>query len=146
MKKNDNCDLELLQYIYQNAKMGESSLKVIKEDVKDDKLRLDIEKQIKGYKDIASKAGGFILKSGDDIEATRSISKIMTYTGIKINMALNNKTEHIAEVLIEGSTMGVIDITKNIKRYEACAKNTVALAKSLLSFEQKNIEIFKKYL
>lgn len=61
---------------------------------------------------------------------------------------LNNKTpDHVAEMLIQGSTMGVIQITRRLKDYEGSVdKNVQKLAEKLLSTEQHNVEECRKFL
>ena len=50
-------------------------------------------------------------------------------------------------MLTKGFTMGNVDIAKKIDRYEKDAdKDILALAKELLDFGKKNIEILKPYL
>ena len=66
-----------------------------------------------------------------------------------INMqTLTDKSpSHIAEMLIIGSNMGVIDAIKNIKKYEQEAEaNIIKLMKKLLRFEENNIQQLKKFL
>lgn len=36
---------------------------------------------------------------------------------INLNTLVNKTSSHISEMLIQGSTMGIIDITKRIKEY-----------------------------
>ncbi|MNI90281.1 hypothetical protein D3C73_1477860 [compost metagenome] len=52
----------------------------------------------------------------------------------------------MAEMLIQGSTMGIIDITKKIKEYKSQDQTILGLANKLLQFEQKNIDELKKFL
>jgi hypothetical protein len=75
------------------------------------------------------------------------LSKASAYLSINLNTLVNKKPSHISEMLIQGSTMGVIDITRKINDYQMTAdKEVIDLAGSLLSIEQRNIEECKKYL
>lgn len=49
-------------------------------------------------------------------------------------------------MLIQGSTMSIIDITKKIKEYSTADNKILALANKLFEFEQRNVEECKKYL
>jgi hypothetical protein len=57
-------------------------------------------------------------------------------------------SSHLAEMVIEGSTMGITDTTKVINEYESDpeCREAVELARKIVRFEQDNIEIMKKYL
>ena len=59
---------------------------------------------------------------------------------------MNKTPSHISEMLIQGSTMGIIDITKKIKEYPNADKEILELANKLLKLEQNNVEECKKYL
>jgi len=59
---------------------------------------------------------------------------------------VNKTPSHISEMLIQGSTMGIIDITKKIKEYPNVDKEILDLANKLLKLEQNNVEECKKYL
>ena len=65
---------------------------------------------------------------------------------INMKTLLDNSPSHISEMLIQGGTMRIIDITKKIKEYPNADKEILNLADRLLKFEQKNIEESKKYL
>ncbi|NOW03579.1 hypothetical protein [Clostridium beijerinckii] len=53
-------------------------------------------------------------------EETKDInvfSKASTYVMINLDTLVNKTSSHISEMMIQGSTMGIIDITKRIKEY-----------------------------
>lgn len=52
---------------------------------------------------------------------------------------MNKSPSHISEMMIRGSTMGIVDITKKIKEYDDADKVILNLANDLLKFEQRNI-------
>lgn len=60
---------------------------------------------------------------------------------INLNTLTDKSTSHIAEMIIQGATMGVIDITKRIKEYSEVDEEILELANDLLKFEQRNIYI-----
>ena len=49
-------------------------------------------------------------------------------------------------MMIQGSTMGIIDITKKLNEYNDASKDILDLGKNLLKFQQEKIEEFKKFL
>jgi len=59
---------------------------------------------------------------------------------------MDKSTSHIAEMLIIGSTMGVIDAIKNIRKYQSAEPNIISLMERLLRFEENNIEQLKTFL
>lgn len=60
---------------------------------------------------------------------------------------LTNKTpSHISEMLIIGSNMGVIDVIKNIKKYQEAEREIVGVMEKLLRLEEKNIQKLKEFI
>jgi len=74
------------------------------------------------------------------------LSKASTYIVINLKTLTDKSPSHISEMLIQGSTMGIIDITKKIKEYSTSDNEIIALANKLLEFEQRNVEECKKFL
>ena len=59
----------------------------------------------------------------------------------------DNSDARIADMLIQGFTMGVLNVSKKIKNYEKYAdKELTKLAIKFKEFQQKSIEILKEYL
>ncbi|MEG1459038.1 MAG: hypothetical protein RSJ40_07000, partial [Acetivibrio sp.] len=68
------------------------------------------------------------------------------YMSISMKTWMDNSPCHISEMLIQGSTMGIIDATKNIQKYSDANKDILKLAQRLLKTEQTNIEQLKHFL
>ena len=60
----------------------------------------------------------------------------------------DNTTSHMAEMMVQGSTMDVTDLLQKISAYENYpeCKNSVSLAKEIVAFEEHNIEKMKDFL
>ena len=75
------------------------------------------------------------------------MADLMSKMGMNIEMMKDNSDARVADMLIKGFTMGNVDISKKIDRFEGeVDKEIVTLAKDLLNFGKKNIEILKPYL
>jgi 23S rRNA U2552 (ribose-2'-O)-methylase RlmE/FtsJ len=75
------------------------------------------------------------------------LTKAAAYLSINLNTLADKTPSRISEMMIKGSTMGVIDMTKKLNEYSSSADPDVMdLAGSLLSFEQHNIEECKRFL
>ena len=137
---------QLLQDIYKSTQLGEESLKALIKNVTDPNLRNDLQRQMSGYYDIHLKAKSEILKSGGSPKENDGLKKLAANMGVKVNTLTNKTTSHLAEMAIEGSTMGIVDITKTLNLHSNPSAVTEKLANDMLKFEQKNIEHLKSYL
>ena len=75
------------------------------------------------------------------------MAKMMSKMGIKKEVESDNSDAAIAHMLIEGLTMGSIDIETKINNYKTKAdKKILKLAKDYATFQKQEIEKLKMYL
>lgn len=140
---------ELLEYIYQNSKMGVKSctnlINIL--NTKDNKIKKIVEGELKGYEEFVKKSEKLLKKHKVEPKEKGVMADIMSKIGMNMEMMKDNSDAKVADMLTKGFTMGNVDIAKKIDRYEKDAdKDILALAKELLDFGKKNIEILKPYL
>ena len=133
-----SADAEMLNFIYQNSQMGVETL---------NQLIPMIEAQLKEYEQIHEEAKKLLNRHGYDEKGIGALEKIMAYLMIDMKTLMDKSSSHIAEMLIQGSNMGIIDAVKRINQYEKEAeKEVTALMKRLLKFEENNVERLKEAL
>ncbi len=140
---------ELLEYIYQTAEMGVFSTTKLIEDIngKENKIKKVIEGILKGYENFLKDSKKMLEKKKTEIKENSTFSKMGASMGIKKEVKEDNSDAAIAHMMIEGLTMGTVDISSKIKNYEGDAdKDILALAKKFLKFQEESIEFLKKYL
>lgn len=140
---------ELLTYLYQDADMALNSLTLLinKINKKDNKIKKVIEGLIKGYENYLTKVKDYMKQNNYDIQSKPLISKMGAYFGINMEVMKDNSDSRLADMLIQGLTMGVLNVTKKIDTYKGDAeKEVIGLAKEFKKFQQEGIEFLKKYL
>lgn len=137
---------ELLNYIYQNAEMGKDTISQLIDITEDEEFKKLLECQCNEYKHIFDLANQKLEKLNKEGKNLNTLSKISTYIMINLKTLTNKTPSHISEMLIQGSTMGIIDATKRIKDYDNSDEEILQLAKKLLTFEERSIEEYKKFL
>lgn len=140
---------ELLMYIYQNANMGVKNctnlIRILQG--KDNKIKKIIEEELKGYEEFAKRAEKLIKKNKLNPKEIGLMADVMSKVSMNMEMMKDNSDARVADMLTKGFTMGNVDITKKIDRFEKDAdKDILKLAKDLLNFGKENIEILKPYL
>ena len=65
---------------------------------------------------------------------------------INFQTLTDKSTSHIAEMLIIGSNMGVINAIKNLRKYKETEPDIINLMKNLLDIEENNIKALKEFL
>lgn len=97
---------ELLNYVYENAKMGKESCDtLLKElDGKENKIIDAVEDILKDYEDFEIKAKNMLVD--DDREEPNMFARISASMGIKMKTKSDNSDANIADMLIEGAYYG----------------------------------------
>ena len=65
---------------------------------------------------------------------------------INMQTMTDKSPSHIAEMLIIGSNMGIINAVKKLKEYKDAEPDIIALMERLLRFEENNVQQLKAFL
>ena len=142
-----SADAEMLNFIYQNSQMGVETLNQLIPMIDNEAFKKRIEAQLKEYEQIHEEAKKLLNRHGYDEKGIGALEKIMAYLMIDMKTLMDKSSSHIAEMLIQGSNMGIIDAVKRINQYEKEAeKEVTAVMKRLLKFEENNVERLKDAL
>ena len=140
-------NVELLEYIYKNAEMGVFTMTKLLKDLKEKENRIKpvVEKELKEYEKYLKKSKKLL--NNEPLEKNGIISKMMSSMGIKKETISDNSDAAIAHMIIEGATMGIVDIKSKVKNYEKTAnKKIITLAKNYSKMLECQIEELEKYL
>lgn len=140
---------ELLTLIYQDADMGISSLTTLirKLNKTDNKIKKVVEGELKGYEEFLKKTKKMMKEYKFDIDKKSIVNKLGSTMGINMEFMKDNSDSRVADMLIQGFTMGVLSISKKIDNFSGDAKKDIInLAKDFRKFQQENVEMLKKYL
>ncbi len=144
-----NENVEILEYIYQNAKMGAENLTILIKILngKDNKIKKIVEGELKGYENFIKDSEKLLKKYKATPKEKGAIAEVMAYMEMKVELLKDNSDAKIADMLIKGLTMGKIDIEKKVNRYNKDAESEILkLAEKLAKFNDENIDLLKKYL
>ena len=126
--------------------MGKTTISQLIGIVKDAPFKEKLESQLREYNEIFDIASNKIEQARKTSKGIGSFTKLTTYLMININTMTDKTPSHIAEMMIQGSTMGIVDVTKRLKEYADADKDISELADRLLKFEQQNVDEMKKFL
>ncbi|NWL86603.1 hypothetical protein DMN77_03190 [Paenibacillus sp. 79R4] len=141
-----NGNVELLNYIHQNAEMGKNTIGQLIGISEEEEYKKLLQTLLQEYKSIYDRTDKKLKEVNKVAKNINSFSKASTYIMINLKTLTNKTPSHISEMLIQGSTMGIIDLTKKLKEYADADQEILALANQLLKLEQNNVEECKKFL
>ena len=138
--------IELLNEIYKNVKMATQSLENVLTSIKLEDITVELSKESTEY-NIFEKECIMIANSKDyNLKDNNIIQKTQLWVSIKLNMLASAYTQHIAEMLLIGTMMGIIDLVKAVTNYENADTEIMNLANKLIEYERNNIDTFFEYL
>lgn len=148
MQQTKTREAEMLEKIYKNMKMGSDSMVNLMPAAKDEEFKTLMTAQLDGYEKFAAQARDRLLTVGGEPKEENVMTKMWASVGMKMNTMMDSTTSHLAEMIVEGSTMGMTDTIKVLRDYENTdvSETAMKLAKDIIKFEEKNIEIMKKHL
>lgn len=139
-------DVKVLQGIQKNTDMAMKAIHTIGPKVYDDDLAMQIAREGMKYSELYNKATDQLLARKAKSYRSSGFQDAMLHSAIRGNTMFNTSTSHIAELMIQGSNRGLVDMWKTLNHHENAGSMSVELAKELMDFEEKNIERLKKYL
>ncbi len=144
-----NRQTELIEKIYKDASMGRFSTQKLLENLKgkDNKITGKVEEIFKEYSSYEEKAKESLLSRDMKLVEEGNITKIMSSMGIYKEVLIDNSDAAIADLLIQGLSMGEIEMEKRVENAsDDINKDDLKLAKDFLKFQKKAQKEIKEFL
>ena len=126
--------------------MGIDGIKLVKKHCKNRSLRKTLSRQLSEYGEMYDRASGLLNRLGESPQKINAAAKISTHIAMTAKGLRNRSSSHIAEMMIQGNTMGVIQMTRQKKRCRGCNSEVMRLAEELIVTEENNIDEMKFFL
>lgn len=136
----------LLQFVHKNAEMGKGTIPQVLEVVEEPRLRSALQGQLNEYEAIAGRAEHLMQQRGMAPSEAGEMREFMSGMMIRAKTLTDRSPSRIAEMMIQGSTMGTIQMTRRLHNCEAADGEALLLAHKLLRTEENNIEQMKEFL
>ena len=109
-EQNKTATEQLLDAMYKNVKMGADSILNILPMAQDKEMRTELTRQMEKFEGYATKISAMLHKEGESPKEEGFLTKMSAKMGMAMNTMLDSTTSHLAEMMIEGATMGVTDM------------------------------------
>ena len=145
MNENEN-QMNVLDELSKGACMGRDAIKFILDKVEDEGLRAELNNQYKEYKKITKKIDKIYPKYSDkEPHKTGAISKMMTWYGIEMRTFLDQSSSKIAELLLKGTNMGIIEGRKILNNKDL-DEEIHSIAEEYVNMQESAVEKLKAFL
>ena len=136
----------LLNCVARNAFTGKDATAQLIKRVEDSEMRRELVYQQEQYRAVHKQAEDMLSKMGKDAEAPGPMAKMGMWAGVMMNTAMDKSNAHIADIMIQGATMGVVDTTKARNQCVDASAEAQGIASSFVTQQQDSIERMKQYL
>ena len=143
-QKNDN--LNLLEAVVQNTEMGKNTLEQIVPMTDDVQFKAELLRQRNVYHQLNQEAHTAIEACGGTAQGQSAMAKLNTKMGISMKTLTDKSTRNLAEMLTQGSGMGVVDCVKAQKDYPNAAPGAKRLAQRLQEFQEDSRVKLEQFL
>lgn len=140
-----NANETLLNELYKNTTMGGDSIVNLMDKVEDPRMRAEMTKELEKYREYSNKATELLKEKGLKPEEPGIMAKAGSKMGMAFNTMLDTTTSHIAEMMINGAVMGIINIEKQLNRAEHDG-DARQLAHDILAFEKSTADHLGRFL
>lgn len=144
-----NENMELLNFVYENAEMGMHSLNNLSDILrnKDNKIKSLIEDELKEYNSFLKESEKLLKKNKIEPKKTKLMAKISSKMEIAMETMKDNSDPAIASMIIEGLTMGIVEMETKIENYKKLVdKKILKLSTKFLKFQEEEIEKLKTFM
>lgn len=149
MKKEEKNKInkDTLDELNKGCTMGMDAIRDILEKVEDKKFKKVLENEFDKYKEIhhriEAKYEDF---SREDPTETNIINKVMTSWMTDMKLMTDHSDSKIAELLLQGTNMGIIEGKKLLNHKEKLDKEVESILKEYIDMQEHSVEIYKQYL
>lgn len=139
-------DRRMLLDIFKNLDMATWSIDIIDDEINDDDFLELVKSEKKAYEEIKLETMKLADKQDIDLKNINMMAKMGSFTSIKFSTFFDNSNSNIANRLIQGTAMGIIQIRKAQNSYKNISPEIKELAEKLYSVENKFFKNLQKFL
>lgn len=144
MENNNN--INILDEIHKGAKMGMDSISFVSEKVGDENFKDNLSYQYNLYNNVLDEVNDVYQKYGYIPDDNNFMNQTMSWTGIQMNTIRDKSNSHIADMLIQGTTMGIIEGRKLLNNNPNADKEIVGILNNFVKMQENSVEKLKTFL
>lgn len=142
--KNQNT--EFLQKLYENAQMGAESIRFLSERTENKTMLEQLRTESEQYKKIKDAIVKFLNREGEEPKEQNPAAKFGVWSGIQLNTMMDKSNDKLAEMMIQGGTMGIIDLSRLMREYSDVPEDYILIGEALIKLEENSNQRMKLFL
>jgi len=138
--------IELLDEAYKNVRMASFAIDCIIDRIIDKKLEDLLRKQNMFYLDMVKKLESLSNELKHEPKDINIFLKGSSFASIKMKTMINNETPKLAEMLVQGTTMGITDTLKAKSEYPINNQELSQYIDEIIHHEEEFVDSLKSFL
>ena len=144
--ENEENEINVLDELNKGACMGRDAIHFILDKVTDEGLKEELNIQYTKYKEISEKISKLYPEySEDEPHETGTMNKIRTWYGIEMKTLMDDSTSKIAELLMQGTNMGIIE-GRRLLNHKDTDEEVHKIVQEYVDMQEDAVENLKKFL
>ena len=136
----------ILNELNKGIKMGMDSISNVSEKVQDDRFKQDLKYQYDEYNKILNEVNNELTNYDDFPKELNPMQKAMGWMGVELNTISDKSNSKIAEMMIQGTNMGIIEGVKLLNQNPEADTEVKNVLNEFIRFQENTIDQLKKYL
>lgn len=136
----------VLNEISKGLQMGIDSISNVSKKVEDSNLKEDLLFQSNEYNNLLARVKTEMENYADETEQLNPMQKAMGWMGVEMNTLTDKSNSKIAELMIQGTNMGIIEGVKLLNQNPDADKDVKETLNKFVKFQENTVEQLKKYL
>ena len=132
--------------VYKNAHIALQSISDLIPEVDNDEIKNELQEEYEGYEKLIGEISTFMRDNGVEPKDVNPLKKAMLWSSIKMKTLFNNSKNQVAEMMINGTVMGINELTAMKNEGSNLDKGVLDCVEKLLELEEEYQERLKKYL
>ena len=149
MKKEEKNKInkDTLDELNKGCTMGMDAIRNILDKVEDKTFKKVLEDEFDKYKDVHRRIENkYEDYSREEPTETNAMNKAMTSMMTEMKLMSDHSDSKIAELLMQGTNMGIIEGKKLLNHKENLDKEVESILKDFIEMQENSVETYKKFL
>ncbi len=138
--------IKLIDDAYKTVRMGTYAIDCIMDKIEDKKLENLMHKQNKYYLESTKSIEALAPKFNHELTDINIMAKGMSGASINMKTMFNKENSHIAEMLIEGTTMGITTLIKERNNCNDLDEELLGITDKIIGYLEEFVEALKEFL
>ena len=138
--------INLLKECNAGCKSATNSMEQVLPYVKDEKLKKTIEECNEKHIRLGEKCQDLLNEVGEEEKDPSPIAKAFSFMSTEMKLLINDKSEKIAKIMIDGCNMGIKSLAEYMNQYHEAEQKAVDVAKELIDIEERFMDKLLVYL